>query len=135
MTPTPPLPTNSSSRRSPGVFNAMALSSCQALRNPRAACMAQRLRAKTSIYRRRQTSMAMNKRSTVVGVFDSQARAHQAVAELHKAGFKADQIGFAMRDGMPATGATAGEGTLPGRGTDSQAAEGAATGAVLGGLL
>jgi uncharacterized protein (TIGR02271 family) len=70
-----------------------------------------------------------NSRATVVGVFESRDRAEDAIAELHRMGFRDEQIGFAMKGGDTATGTTAvGE-------TAGSAGTGAATGAVLGGLL
>jgi uncharacterized protein (TIGR02271 family) len=74
--------------------------------------------------------MAMNpKRATVVGVFESRDAAERAVDALRQAGFRPDQIGFAMRGG----------GDVPAGAVDtvesSNAGAGAATGAILGGLL
>src|SRR4051812_49430922 len=55
--------------------------------------------------------MSATKRSTVVGVFEDRQQADRAVAELHQAGFREDQIGLAMRqtDGSTDTGTTSGE--------------------------
>src|SRR4051794_15918185 len=48
----------------------------------------------------KESRMAMNQqRTTVVGVFDSREPAERAVDELQRAGFRQDQIGFAMRGG------------------------------------
>src|ERR687886_204135 len=74
--------------------------------------------------------MAMNPtRSTVVGVFESRDAAERAVEALQRAGFRPDQVGFAMRGG----------GDVPEGTTDTvagnNAGAGAATGAILGGLL
>ena len=74
--------------------------------------------------------MAMNsRRSTVVGVFESRDAAERAVDALQQAGFRPDQVGFAMRGG----------GDVPVGATDTvegnNAGAGAATGAILGGLL
>jgi len=41
--------------------------------------------------------MAMKQRTTVVGVFSDYPSADKAVADLHKAGFREDQIGFVGR--------------------------------------
>jgi uncharacterized protein (TIGR02271 family) len=68
-------------------------------------------------------------RSTVVGVFESREPAERAIDALQRAGFRPDQIGFAMRGGgdVPAGAVDTFEG--------SNAGAGAATGAILGGLL
>lgn len=63
--------------------------------------------------------------STVVGVFHSRTEADQAVAELRRAGFRDDQIGYVMPDER-ATTTTAGS---------DYAGEGAVAGAVGGGVL
>jgi uncharacterized protein (TIGR02271 family) len=74
--------------------------------------------------------MAMNaRRSIVVGVFNSREPAEQAVDALQRAGFRQDQIGFAMRGGTAAPSGAVD--TVEG----SNAGAGAATGAILGGLL
>jgi uncharacterized protein (TIGR02271 family) len=70
--------------------------------------------------------MAAANKKTVVGVFDSHARAQQAVAELRQAGFRDDQIGVIARN----TGAARDfEGDEV---TDNYAGEGAATGIAAG---
>jgi hypothetical protein len=70
-------------------------------------------------------------RSTVVAAFSSRAQAEQAVAELHRAGFRDDQLGLALRDDRaPSRAARPGEETAAGEG----AVAGAVTGAALGGL-
>src|SRR5437868_803742 len=74
--------------------------------------------------------MAMNTRPTVVGVFENRADAERAVQELHRAGFRDDQIGFAAKGGeAPAGGRTIAEG-----GT-GEAGEGATKGLVGGGIV
>jgi uncharacterized protein (TIGR02271 family) len=71
-------------------------------------------------------------RSTVVGVFRDRTRAEEAVEELHRAGFREDQIGFAAREGeAPAGSAAVGEGTEAGEG----AAKGVVGGGIIGGVL
>lgn len=42
--------------------------------------------------------MALEDRSTVVGVFRDRSGAEQAIDDLHHAGFHDDEIGFAVRD-------------------------------------
>ncbi len=74
--------------------------------------------------------MTTMQRPTAVCVFESRAQAERAIDELHRAGFRDDQIGFAMRgeDGRPAeapSGSHAGE----------AAATGALAGAGVGGVL
>jgi uncharacterized protein (TIGR02271 family) len=76
--------------------------------------------------------MAITQR-TVVGVFQDRPSAEQAVADLRRAGFREDQIGFMARDGSGQTttqgkearGTNAGEGALAG----------ALAGAGIGGLV
>jgi len=70
--------------------------------------------------------MAAANKKTVVGVFDSHARAQQAVAELRQAGFRDDQIGVIARN-VGVTGDTDGDDV-----TDNYAGEGAATGLAAG---
>ncbi|MHC5543559.1 general stress protein, partial [Singulisphaera rosea] len=65
------------------------------------------------------------KRSTVVGVFEDQAQADQAVNDLRMAGFRDDQIGVAMRHGMVDDSTTVAD-------DDSQAETGALAGALTG---
>jgi uncharacterized protein (TIGR02271 family) len=76
-------------------------------------------------------------RSTVVGVFRDRARAEEAVQELHRAGFRDDQIGFAAREGEVPEGSAAiseGEGSEAGGGAAKGAVGGGIIGAVLGAL-
>jgi len=64
----------------------------------------------------------MRERSTVVGIFDRREDAEHAIDELHRIGFREDQIGFAWRDGDARdvdathvdTGSHAGEGAVGG---------------------
>ncbi len=75
--------------------------------------------------------MAVQNRSTVIGVFEDRIQADRAVAELRQAGFRQDQIGVAMRhtdDGAVAT--TDEEGSH----AESGALAGALTGLGLGAL-
>lgn len=66
--------------------------------------------------------------STVVGVFESRDRADQAMAELRRVGFRADQIGMVARNDKGETVRTDGNG-------DTYAGEGAVAGAVAGGAI
>jgi uncharacterized protein (TIGR02271 family) len=72
--------------------------------------------------------MATTERTTVVGAFDNRQDAEKAVEELHRAGFRDDQIGFATRGAESDIGEP-----------ESKAGEGAAggllTGGVIGGIL
>jgi hypothetical protein len=71
-------------------------------------------------------------RSVAVGVFETHARAQQAISELRRAGFGEDEIGIALRDDNAVAHARAtGEG--PTHAADGAAA-GLATGAGVGGL-
>jgi len=72
-------------------------------------------------------------RTTVVGAFEHRRDAEKAVDDLHRAGFKDDQIGIAARDGDRVEGGTAIEGTESHAG--SGAAGGLVTGGVVGGIL
>jgi len=72
-------------------------------------------------------------RSTVVGVFDDRDHAEMAVRDLQAAGFKEDQIGFAMRDGSG--GSTSGSGGSGEVTTDTGPGSGAMTGLATGGLI
>lgn len=68
-------------------------------------------------------------RTTVVGVFEDQAKADQAISDLIKAGFREDQIGVVMRheeEGFTGTGDT------DTADTGSHAGSGLAAGAVAG---
>jgi hypothetical protein len=78
--------------------------------------------------RKEKVRMATNNFGTVVGVFSDQMQAKQAVNDLQRAGFRDDQIGFAVRDQTNTIQDT----TTPGT---TRAGEGAATGVVAGGLL
>jgi uncharacterized protein (TIGR02271 family) len=70
--------------------------------------------------------MAMQQRSTVVGVFEDRKHADRAIADLRAAGFRDDQIGVAMRhsDESEVTADTSAD--------DSAAGSGALTGALTG---
>jgi hypothetical protein len=72
-------------------------------------------------------------RSTLVAIFDDRRAAEQAVDDLERAGFRAEDIGFAIRGSEAVRGGmiTDAEGTKDGKG----AAVGAATGAGLGALV
>src|ERR671936_1311148 len=70
--------------------------------------------------------MATTQRSTVVGVFETTDRADRAVQELRRAGFRDDQIGYAVRGA---------EGQTDTAGAGSKAGEGLAAGAVIGGIV
>jgi len=65
------------------------------------------------------------KRNAVVGVFETRARAEQAITELRKAGFDDSDIGMVYRD-------TEGKTVKTGAADDTYAEEGAVTGAVAG---
>src|SRR5687767_11889747 len=67
-------------------------------------------------------------RDTYVGLFDDRAAAERTTAELRSAGFKDDDFGYAWRDesGVHKEGDTK---------SGEMAAEGAMTGAALGGLI
>jgi len=78
----------------------------------------------------RRKLMAMTERPTIVGVFENHTQAEQAINELQQAGFRDDQIGFAVRGGDEGI-ATVEKKTEAG----PSAAAGAVTGGVLGGVL
>jgi len=67
-------------------------------------------------------------RTAVVGVFEQRDQADRAVEELRRAGFRDDQIGYAMRGTEPAADNNVTH-------SGSSAGEGLATGAVIGGLV
>src|SRR4051794_16413181 len=73
----------------------------------------------------------MTERSTVVGVFTDRQQADRAIADLRRAGFRDDQIGYAMRrdDGAPRISSPP-----PETHAEAGVATGAITGAALGGL-
>jgi uncharacterized protein (TIGR02271 family) len=77
--------------------------------------------------------MQATDRTTVVGAFEHRRDAEKAVEDLHRVGFKDDQIGFAARDGERVEGGTTIEGTETHAG--SGAAGGLVTGGVIGGIL
>src|SRR4051812_15862126 len=77
--------------------------------------------------------MTVAPRSVVVGIFEDAAHAEKAIHDLLDAGFKKEEIGFAMRDAAgheaaPPAGAS-GLGAMVGGYTGAEA------GGVLGGLL
>ena len=74
--------------------------------------------------------MATNTRQTIVGVFENRADAERAVDQLHQAGFRDDQIGFATQGGETDAG-----GRTIAEGGTGEAGEGAAKGAVSGGII
>jgi len=78
--------------------------------------------------------MATNTRSSVVGVFEHRADAERAVELLHRAGFRDDQIGFAMKDGQRLEGGRAIDDSGKGE-VGEDAAKGAVGGGIVGGVL
>ena len=70
--------------------------------------------------------------TTVVGVFETHARAQQAVAELRAAGFRDDQLGVAARHGLSDERGNFVEGDYAGEGTAAGLAAGAGLGALWG---
>src|SRR5437763_13886542 len=79
-----------------------------------------------------QLSNDMSNEQWLVGVFDDRHEAETAVDELEQAGFKHDQLGFAIRGSDAVSGGmiTDAEGTKDGIG----AATGLAAGAITGGI-
>lgn len=78
--------------------------------------------------------MAIIPGSTVVGVFENRLQAEQAIAELHRAGFTDEQIGYALR-GEPGEHAVE-KGLEPPRGeTANEAVSGAISGGIFGGIV
>ena len=78
--------------------------------------------------------MAATGRTTLVGVFESRTQAEQAVADLERAGFTRDHIGYAIRGASDVRGGmiTDASGTKDGKGAATGAATGAGVGAILG---
>ena len=74
--------------------------------------------------------MATTRRETVVGVFDDRAEAEKAVEELHRAGFRDSEIGYAAHGDEMSEGGKNWQTAGPG-----EAGEGAAKGAVGGGII
>src|SRR5436305_1334726 len=70
--------------------------------------------------------MSMMQGWTVIGIFEEQDQARQAIDELHEAGFSDDQVGFVFRDGVPTVNKV-----------DVEAEENASafTGGIMGGIL
>ena len=71
-------------------------------------------------------------RPTLVGIFSSRSDAEKCVDELHRVGFRDDQIGFMMADDTRRMSDTD---TITHKDEDVSAGEGAITGAVTGGLV
>jgi uncharacterized protein (TIGR02271 family) len=69
-------------------------------------------------------------RTTIVGVFDDQAHAQAAVAELRRLGFREDQIGVISHDRTTSTKTTGDRGTHMAEGAAAGAAAGAGIGAL-----
>src|SRR5688500_13852091 len=84
----------------------------------------------------KQTSSSTST-GTVVGVFHERRNAEMAIADLERAGFRDDQIGFASHgDTTLASGRTASNDTITtDTGPGSGALSGAMTGGVIGGVL
>ncbi len=76
--------------------------------------------------------MATGKHTTVIGVFDTHARAQQAVAELRAAGFLDEQIGFAARQGTTHEHRTVASSDFAAEGAATGLAAGAGLGALWG---
>lgn len=78
--------------------------------------------------------MAATGRTTLVGVFEDRAEAEQAVVDLERAGFNAEQVGYAIRGADDVRGGmiTDASGTKDGVGAARGAATGASVGAILG---
>ena len=78
--------------------------------------------------------MATTGRTSLVGVFEDRTQAEQAVQDLERAGFKADEIGYAIRGATDVRGGmiTDASGTKDGKGAATGAATGAGVGAILG---
>jgi len=73
------------------------------------------------------------KNATVVGVFETRARAEQAVADLKRAGFMDDQIGMVARNAEGEAVRTGGDGeTYADEGAVAGAVAGAGAGALIG---
>src|SRR5579872_6930347 len=74
----------------------------------------------------RSSRMSMSTRWTVIGIFEEQDRAKQALSDLQEAGFTNDQIGFVYRGGVPVVSRT-----------DVEAEENAGgfTSGIIGGIL
>src|ERR1051326_5449393 len=70
--------------------------------------------------------MSLSQRWTVIGIFEEQSRAQQAIDELHQAGFNDDQIGFVYRNGEP---------TVSKADIEAEEETGAFKGGIIGGIL
>lgn len=73
-------------------------------------------------------------RTAVVGVFENRTEAERAMDELKRAGFRQDQLGFAMRGEEAGAGTTEEGETKTGEGAAGGALAGAGIGAILGAL-
>jgi uncharacterized membrane protein len=77
--------------------------------------------------------MTMSERSTVVGVFDTRAKAEQAIDELRNAGISDNQIGYIVRDNRDTTDTVANQaGTTAAGNVANTALSGGVVGGVLG---
>src|SRR5688572_2569602 len=84
----------------------------------------------------KQANSSSTSSGTVVGVFDERRSAEMAIADLERAGFRDDQIGFAAHGDSTASGRTEGTDNITtDTGSGSGALSGAMTGGVLGGVL
>ena len=86
----------------------------------------------------KQTTSSSTHQGTVVGLFHERRNAEAAIADLERAGFKDDQIGYAAHgpNGDSATSGRAGDTAVTtDTGPGSGALSGAMTGGVLGGIL
>jgi len=78
----------------------------------------------------------MSRCPTVITAFNNRGEAEQAVDELQQAGFKQDEIGFAIRGDDAVAGGmiTDAEGTRDGEGAVKGAARGATVGGIIGAI-
>src|SRR5688500_14057644 len=72
---------------------------------------------------------------TVVGLFHERSNAEAAIADLERAGFTSDQIGFASRGEMTTASRAGDSEVTTDTGAGSGALSGAMTGGVIGGVL
>src|SRR5687768_17551952 len=80
----------------------------------------------------KQANSSSTSSGTVVGVFEERRSAEMAIADLERAGFRDDQIGFAAHGDSTASGRTEGTDNIT---TDTGSGSGALTGAMTGGVL
>ena len=71
----------------------------------------------------------MQENRVVIGVFHDREQAEQAIQDLHRIGFREDQIGFLMRDGAPP------EGSVPTEDLIDQSEGSATAGTIAGGVV